>query len=209
MISLVIVEDINEIRNGLSEFFKFQEDILLLSAHNSIKDFFDNFNQDIEPDIFIMDIGLPGISGIAGIKMIKEKYPNSDFLVLSIYESEDKVFDALCAGATGYLIKNTPLEKIKDAVIELKNGGAPMSPKIARKVIHHFSPKKQSNLNEILTPKEKEIVNYLVEGFSYKQISEQLNNSIETIRHHIKNIYKKLHVNSKTEVITKSLKGEI
>jgi DNA-binding NarL/FixJ family response regulator len=204
MISLVIVEDINEIRNGLSDFFKFQEDILLLSAHNSIKDFFDNFNQDIEPDIFIMDIGLPGISGIAGIKMIKEKYPSSDFLVLSIYESEDKVFDALCAGATGYLIKNTPLAKIKEAVIELKNGGAPMSPKIARKVIHHFSPKKQKDSYEV-----KEIVNYLVEGFSYKQISEQLNNSIETIRHHIKNIYRKLHVNSKTEVITKSLKGEI
>lgn len=209
MISISIIEDITEIREGLSDFFKIQSDLLFISSHNSVEDFLENYNSDINPDIIIMDIGLPGISGIGGIKIIKEKFPNTDFLVLSIYENEEKVYEAICAGATGYLIKNTPLGKIKDAVLELYNGGSPMSPVIARKVIEHFTPKKPQRRAEILTPKEQDVVKYLVEGFSYNQISQHLGNSVETIRHHIKNIYKKLHVNSKVEVISKSLRGEL
>jgi DNA-binding NarL/FixJ family response regulator len=159
------------------------------------------------PDVILLDIGLPGISGINGIKLIKEKYPEVNIIILTVYENEDKIFSALCEGASGYLIKTTPLNKVKDAILEVLAGGAPMSPQIARKVVSHFNVNK--HIKSSLTAKEKEIVAGLVDGLSYKMIARSNEISIETVRFHIKNIYKKLHVNCKAEVITKSLRGEI
>lgn len=208
MITVAVIEDVDEIREGLESYLKLQEEFLFLSAHDSIESFDSDFDSEILPDVLIIDIGLPGLSGIAGIRIFKEKFVNTDFLVLSVFDDEQKIFDALCAGATGYLIKNTPLDKIKEAIIDLHNGGSPMSPSIARKVIQKFSPEtKKEEFN--LTKKEKEIVECLIEGNSYIQISKMLNNSVETIRHHIKNIYRKLHVNSKAEVISKASRGLI
>jgi DNA-binding NarL/FixJ family response regulator len=162
------------------------------------------------PDLILMDIQLPGMSGIEGIGLIREKYPEIDIIMLTVYHDSHKIFNSLCAGASGYLLKHTSLPKIKDSILDLLEGGAPMSPQIARKVINHFQdqqPKK--NADSDLTPREHDIVNGLVDGLSYKMIADRYDISIDTVRAHIRNIYKKLHVNSKAEVIAKSLKGEI
>jgi DNA-binding NarL/FixJ family response regulator len=161
------------------------------------------------PQVLIMDIGLPGMSGIDGMKIVKEKYPDIDMVVFSVYNDPKRIFDSLCAGATGYLLKNTPLDEVKEGIELLAQGGSPMSPQIARKVIEHFSPNKKKEPASPLSAKEKEIVVGLVDGLSYKLIADRMNISIETVRFHIKNIYRKLHVHGKAEVISKSLKGEI
>ena len=165
---------------------------------------------DSLPDVVLMDIGLPGMSGIDGIRIIKDQHPDIDIIMLTVYHDSHKIFNSLCAGASGYLLKNTPLEEIKNSIETLHDGGAPMSPQIARKVIQYFQPgKKLLQKKSPLTPKEKEIVVGLVDGLSYKMIADRMDISIETVRYHIKNIYQKLHVHSKAEVISKSLRGEI
>lgn len=207
MISIAIIEDIEEIRNSLVEYFTITDNLLCEIATESVESFFEfaDKNKDITPDILLLDIDLPGISGISGMPMIKERFPNIDIIMLTVYEDNDKIFRSLQAGATGYLLKTTPFDKISAAIEELNSGGSPMSPTIARKVIQYFSPQKVSVNKNNLTTKEKEIVHYLVDGKSYAQIAESLGNSIETIRHHIKNIYKKMHVKSKAELISKEL----
>jgi DNA-binding NarL/FixJ family response regulator len=209
VISIAIIEDITDIRETLKEFLKNQDEFLCELATESVEDFLKQVDSCIAPDIVLLDIGLPGISGINGMKFIKQKFPDVDIIMLTVYDDANKIFQSLCAGATGYLLKNTPLNKIKDAIIELKNGGAPMSPQIARKILEHFNPNKQEKNKSPLTDKEQLIVAGLVDGLSYKAIANNLGNSIETVRHHIKNIYRKLHVNSKAEVISKSMRGEI
>jgi DNA-binding NarL/FixJ family response regulator len=162
------------------------------------------------PDVILMDIGLPGMSGISGMRLIKDGHPDADIIMLTVYNDWQKIFDSLCAGASGYLLKNTPLAEIKKAIESVHCGGAAMSPEIARKVMEYFSPKHEPSKPEsFLTPKEKEIVIGLVDGLSYKMIANRMSLSIDTIRFHIKNIYRKLQVNSKAEIISKSLRGEI
>lgn len=127
--------------------------------------------------------------------------------MVTIYEDHEKIFSALKAGAAGYLLKTTPFPKLRDAILDIHSGGAPMEPIIARKVIEYFNrPTKSKEEKSELTSKENEIVNYLVDGFTYKKIAETLNNSIETIRHHVKNIYKKLHINSRAELMKKRMR---
>lgn len=209
VISTAIIEDIASIREGIAEFLKIQPNILCEIQAGSVEEFLHakQHAQDIE--VLLLDIGLPGMSGISGIKFIKEMYPGINIIMLTVYEDPDKIFEALCAGATGYLIKNTPLPKIKESIEEVINGGAPMTPHIARKVLNSFNNTIQQEKKVTLTPKEKEIAAGLTDGLSYKMIAAANNISIETVRFHIKNIYKKLHVNCKAEVITKSLRGEI
>ncbi|TNE69536.1 response regulator transcription factor [bacterium] len=208
MIKLIIIEDIAEIREGLSEYLSTDFEFNLIGSFDSIETFLEN-HVFPKPDMVLLDIGLPGISGINGIPLIQERFPETEFLILSIYSDHDKVYQALCAGASGYLLKTEPLAQIKSALLELNSGGAPMSPQIARKVIQHFRPDIKRESKADLTQKERDVVNYLVDGMSYKQIAYQMGNTVETIRHHIKNIYRKLHVNSKAEVIGKSLRGEL
>lgn len=208
VISVIVIEDIAEIRNNLREFISVQPNLICSSAFSSVEEFLAYKDFEFPPDVILLDIGLPGISGINGIKLIKERFPGTDIMMQTVYDDHNNIFHALCEGATGYLVKNTPLPKIATAIVELYNGGAPMSPQIARKVIQNFGSRAKPD-KEILTEKEKIIVQSLVDGQSYKMIANNLGNSIDTIRHHIKNIYKKLQVNSKGEVIAKSLKGEI
>jgi DNA-binding NarL/FixJ family response regulator len=156
-----------------------------------------------------MDIQLPGMSGIEGIGIIKEKYPEIEIIMLTVYHDSHKIFDSLKAGASGYLLKHTSLPEIKESIEKLASGGAPMSPQIARKVIQYFNKPDKKEVESDLTPREQDIVNGLVDGLSYKLIADRFDISIDTVRAHIRNIYKKLHVNSKAEVITKSLRGEI
>jgi DNA-binding NarL/FixJ family response regulator len=212
MTTVAIVEDDNLIREGIQKYLMHQTDFLCEIAQDSVEGFLERIKTVPFPDVILMDIGLPGMSGISGMRLIKDKHPDVDIIMLTVYNDWQKIFDSLCAGASGYLLKNTPLTEIKKAIESVRTGGAAMSPEIARKVMEYFTPvqsKQPAQVESPLTPKEKEIVIGLVDGLSYKMIADRMDVSIDTIRFHIKNIYKKLQVNSKGEVIGKSLRGEI
>jgi DNA-binding NarL/FixJ family response regulator len=209
MIKLAIVEDIDEFRESINSYLEEQQEFKCVLSENSIESFLWKIKNSELPEIVLMDIELPGMSGIEGMKILKEKYPEVEILMLTVYADSRRIFEALCAGASGYLLKNSPFEELKSSILELHEGGAPMSPQIAREVIGYFKPKPLSKKESVLTDKEKEVVIGLVDGLSYQQIADRLFISVETIRSHIKNIYKKLHVHSKAEVIKKSLKDEI
>lgn len=205
-----IVEDNKKIRDLIQRYLDMQEELACPVAVDSVEEMMDYLEEHPHPEVILMDIQLPGMSGIKGIELIKEKYPEIEMIMLTVYHDSHKIFDSLCAGASGYLLKHTSLPEIKESILKLLDGGAPMSPQIARKVINHFqenAPRKNPESN--LTPREHDIVNGLVDGLSYKMIADRYDISIDTVRAHIRNIYKKLHVNSKAEVIAKSLKGEI
>lgn len=205
-----IVEDNKKIRDLIQRYLDMQDELSCPVAVDTVEEMFEYLKEHEHPDVILMDIQLPGMSGIKGISLIKEKYDEIDIIMLTVYHDSHKIFDALRAGASGYLLKHTSLPEIKESILKLVDGGAPMSPQIARKVINHFqenAPKK--NTDSDLTPREHDIVNGLVDGLSYKMIAARYDISIDTVRAHIRNIYKKLHVNSKAEVIAKSLKGEI
>lgn len=209
MINVAIVEDDSFIRESLNDFINGQESMWCVAAKDSVEAFMHWLNDENIPDVILMDIGLPGMSGISGIKLIKQKYPDINILMLTVYSDSHKIFQSLCAGATGYLLKNTPFKEIKEAIETIQAGGSYMSPQIARKVIEYFRTETKEDKDRSLTSKENQIVLGLVEGLSYKMIADNANISIETVRSHIKNIYKKLHVHTKAEVIRKSLQGEI
>ncbi len=175
--------------------------------------------EKLKPDVLLMDIGLPGMNGIEGIKQVKRLLPDLTILVLTVYEENDLIFEALCAGASGYLVKKTPPSKLLEAIREAYEGGAPMSSHIARKVIEFFSkrdgfPQQRRQISSqtaasILTSREKEILSGLVDGNSFKTIADNLFISIETVRFHFRNIYKKLHVHSQSEAVAKAIKEGI
>ena len=209
MVNVGIVEDDKEIREAICSYLNNQQNMSCEIAEESVEKFMRFLYPDKLPDVILMDIGLPGMSGISGIKIIKEKYPGIDILMLTIHNDPHKIFQSLCAGATGYLLKTTPLTEIKKFIEELSLGGAPMSPQIARRVIDYFHESKHEKTESHLTNKEKEIVLDLVDGLSYKMIADKQNVTIDTVRTHIKHVYNKLHVHCKADVIRKSLQGEI
>jgi len=209
MIRIGIVEDDDLIREGLQKFLDSQDNFICDIAENSFEKFLPKLAAEGPVDVALADIGLPGMSGINGIKILRKEYPDINIIMLTVYNDSTRIFNSLCAGASGYLLKNTPLEEIKKSIEILDSGGSPMSPEIARKVIEYFNPKKSEGYKSDLTQKENEIVNALVDGLSYKLVADKMGISIDTVRFHIRNIYRKLHVNSKAEVISKSLKGEI
>lgn len=210
MIKVGIVEDNVKIRDLIQRYLEMQEGINCMTAVDSVEEMLDRLKENEKPDIILMDIQLPGMSGIEGIGIIKKDFPEIDIIMLTVYHDSHKIFDSLKAGASGYLLKHTSLPEIKEAVEDLAKGGAPMSPQIARKVIQYFNkPIVKKKPESDLTAREQDIVNGLVDGLSYKMIADRFDISIDTVRAHIRNIYKKLHVNSKGEVIAKSLRGEI
>ena len=209
MISVAIIEDDREVRQAFCDYICGEDNFVCKLAVDSVESFLNKLCDENLPDIILMDIGLPGMSGISGIKLIKERYPDVDIVMLTVHNDPHKIFQSLCAGASGYLLKTTPFKEITKLLNELYSGGAPMSPQIARKVIEYFHPKEEHRAASSLTKKENEIVMDLVDGLSYKTIADRQNISIETVRSHIKHIYSKLHVHSKADVIRKSLQGEI
>lgn len=209
MISVAIVEDDQVIRDGVENYLESREDMFCVISVDSVEKLLKQIEIKGNPEVILMDIGLPGMSGISGMKILNERYPETSIIMFTIHHDAQKIFQSLCAGASGYLIKNTPFSKISEAIRIVAEGGSFMSPQIARQVMDFFHEKQLQPADSILTVREKEIVLGLVDGLSYKMIAGQSNISIETVRTHIKNIYKKLHVHCKADVIRKSLSGEI
>jgi DNA-binding NarL/FixJ family response regulator len=165
--------------------------------------------QKSQPDIVLMDIGLPAINGIEGVRTVKSNFESIQVIMFTVFEDDEKIFEAIRTGASGYLLKKTPPEEILEAIKELHEGGAPMSPSIARKVIQAFQVKPTTVLKDHqLTSREKEILYALVDGLSYKKIAEKYFVSIHTVRSHISSIYEKLHVNSKAQAVAKVLQPQ-
>jgi DNA-binding NarL/FixJ family response regulator len=166
------------------------------------------------PDVILMDIEMPGMTGIEAVKAIKKEYPQIQILMQTVFEDDDRVFDSICAGASGYILKNFLNVKLIDAIKELQYGGSPMSPSIARKVLTKMQQipdvvKPEAAPDYHLTPREKEVLACIVNGLAYKMIADQLNISYETVRTHVKKIYEKLHVASLTEVVSKAMREKI
>lgn len=209
MIKVALIEDVEAIKSGQERFLGLMPDIEIVFSCSSIEEFQKKYSDKPKPiDIIVSDIGLPGKTGIEGITWMKSKSPSTEFIMVSVFTDNDNIFKALCAGAVGYLAKNTSLQELYEAIKSAVNGGSPMTPSIARKVIQYFNPTK-TNKESTLSAKEEQVVQCVVEGLSYKLIADRMGISINTVRHHIRNIYSKLHINSKAELITKSLSGGI
>lgn len=203
-ITVSIVEDDDEIRESLALLISGTSGFECLTTYGDCESSIDGIVEE-RPDVVLMDIGLPGMSGIEGIKLLKQQIPDLDILVISIRENDKTVFDALCNGASGYLIKETPPARILEAIREVKNGGAPMSTQIARMVVSSF----KITPSDSLTQRETEVLSQLCKGMSYKMIADSLFISEETVRRHIKSIYRKLEVHSKSEAVAKAIKEKL
>jgi DNA-binding NarL/FixJ family response regulator len=201
-IRLALVEDDKMIRDSLETFLNNQPEIEVLATAGSVEEFLLLINSTSLPELILLDIGLPGVSGIEGIAAIRNRCPETDIMMLTASDDSNHVFQALCNGAISYLSKRSTLSNIKEAILTIFKGGSYMSPSIARQVINFFRTK-QSNIQPDynLTSRQKEIIEGLMDGLSYKLIGEKLDISIETVRDHIKKIYKKLAVNSRNEIV--------
>lgn len=208
--NIAIVEDNKIIREGLELYFKNDSEFSCNIAVDSVESFLQSVGHGSKIDVVLLDINLPGINGIEGIRHIKHQYPDVYIIILTIYKDEKHVFGALKAGANGYLLKNTPLKSIKKGVLQILEEGAPISPLVAKKVINYFNPQKRNKEDgfEKLTSREIEVLQALSEGSPFKNIADQLFVTIDTIRYHSKNIYKKLNVNSKIGAVKKYLKKQ-
>ena len=208
MIKLAIVEDNTALRQSLEQLFNRTSNMKCVASLNNLLNVVSEFQKN-QPDIVLMDIGLPSINGIEGVRTVKSNFENIQVIMFTVFEDDEKIFEAIRSGASGYLLKKTPPEEILDAINELYEGGAPMSPSIARKVIQAFQVKPSSVLEDYqLTSREKEILYALVDGLSYKKIAEKYFVSIHTVRSHISSIYEKLHVNSKSQAVAKVLQPQ-
>jgi len=201
MINVLIIEDDIVIKKIVVEFLSLQNDIQVFGELTSIEEFI-QFEQkkDSSPDVVLLDIALPGISGIDGIRLIKARYPQTLILMFSVMDDGFSIFRSLCEGAIGYITKELTMGSLRNAVVDVYEGRGSMSPFIARKVAEYFHPKKK--LNNTLTTREIDIVNGIIEGSSYKMLASKLEISIDTVRKHIKSVYRKLHINSKAQLMS-------
>ena len=204
-VKIAIIEDEEAIRNSLMQLLHTCDDVDLVQSFSDGESAVEYLIKN-KVDVALFDINLPGISGIEAIARVKAKQPDMQFMVLSVYDDPDNIFKALRAGATGYILKNTPPEKLIEAIKELNAGGSPMSSQIARKVVTEFAAyqAKPNAACEELSRRENEILELLSKGFRYKEIADQLFLSTETVRTHIRNIYEKLQVNSRVEALKKA-----
>ena len=203
MIQVAIVEDDKEILQSLLNLLEKDDGIVVRKTFPDAESFTAAFT-DMDVDVVLMDIGLPGKSGIQAIAQVKPKRPRVQYIMCTVYEDEEKIFNALCMGATGYILKNSSLSEISDAIKTVYNGGSMISAAIARKVVESFQNRKtQSSDLENLTSRQWDILNYLDQGFRYKEIADKMNLSFETIRTYCRNIYEILQVHSRTDALNK------
>jgi DNA-binding NarL/FixJ family response regulator len=209
-IKVTIFEDNNSLRQSLYQLINGSEGFKCVGAFEDCLDLMKNI-EDTKPDVVLMDIEMPGINGIEAVSMLREKYPSLKILMQTIFEDSEKIFQSILAGASGYILKNTSPSRFLDFIKETYEGGAPMSPSVATKVLKMMvaqSPSVKPNTFN-LSEREKEILSCLVKGMSYKLIADACFISIDTVRGHIRSIYEKLHVHSKGEAIATAIKGRI
>jgi DNA-binding NarL/FixJ family response regulator len=213
LVRVAIFEDSYPVREAISLLVQGTSGMELAGAFpdcaHLIKDI-----QDSVPDLVLMDIGMPGINGVEAVKLIKKNFPTLTVVMQTVFDDDALVFDAICAGASGYLLKDMPPARLMESILEAYNGGAPMSPAIARKTLRLFqtylSPMATaSQMNYHLTQREKEVLKWMVDGYSYKMIADVCHISFDTVRAHIRNIYEKLHVASMSEAVAKVIKERL
>ncbi len=218
-IRVAIVEDRPDIRDGLGQIINGAEGCECVGAYGTMESALVEIgklvaasasSKVVQPDVILIDIGLPGMSGIEGIRLLKECHPQLLLLVLTVFEDDQRIFDALCAGASGYLLKKTPPQKLLESLRDVVAGGAPMSPEVARRVVNlfrNFSPPTKADYD--LSPHEKRVLKLLVEGHNYKTAAIELGVSVNTISFHVRRIYEKLQVHSKSEAVAKALRNNL
>ncbi|WP_114936671.1 response regulator [Mucilaginibacter endophyticus] len=212
-IRVAIFDDNKNIRSSVIMLLNTDPDFEVVGTFSDAKHCVDNVLTS-RPDVVLMDIEMPGINGIEAVRILTREFPHVPILIQTVFEDDERVFDSICAGAAGYLLKNQLNSSLTEAIKELKTGGSPMSPSIARKVLQLLQSsgersRRKPSEEYNLTPREKEVLSAIVNGLSYKMIAYELNISYETVRSHIKKIYEKLHVASLTEVVAKAINQNI
>jgi DNA-binding NarL/FixJ family response regulator len=208
-IKAAVIEDMKDIREGLTTLINFTEGFRCTGSYRSMEEALARIESDV-PDVLLSDIGLPGMSGIQGIRIIKDRYPEMQVLMLTVYDDDDRIFDALCAGASGYLLKRTPPAKLLDSIREAMSGGAPVSPEVASRVIKFFREFHNSEREDYdLTPHETRLLKLLTEGYNYQTAAEKLGVSYNTVKFHVRHIFDKLQVHSKSEAVVKAMRDRL
>ena len=208
-IKVTLIEDQRDVREGLAVLINGSPGYRCTFSFRTMEEALRQIDSNL-PDVLLTDIGLPGMSGIEGIRILKERHPDLSIIALTVYDDDERIFDALCAGASGYLLKNTPPARLLESLKEVASGGAPMSPEVARRVItlfREFRPPDRSQ--STLTQQENELLKLLVDGHSYKTAASKLDISVSTVSFHLQNIYNKLQVHSKTEAVAKALRNKL
>ncbi len=206
---VIIIEDIRDVREGLKLLINGSPGFQCVEGYRSVEDALAAVSDFEPPDIILTDLGLPGLSGTEGIRLFRERLPNTAILALTIHENNDKIFNALCAGATGYLLKNTASSRLLEALKEAASGGAPMSPEVARRVVQLFRDFRPVSASYDLTRQERQLLKLLVEGHQKKTAAHEMGISFHTVSFHLKNIYEKLQVHSKSEAVAKALREHL
>ncbi|MBK6749709.1 MAG: response regulator transcription factor [Pyrinomonadaceae bacterium] len=208
-VTIAIVEDIRDIREGLMTLINFTDGFACNGSYRSMEEAIPKIKGNV-PDVLLSDIGLPGMNGIDGIRILKDLYPGMTVLMLTVYDDDERIFDAICAGANGYLLKRTAPAKLLENIREAVDGGAPMSPEVASRVIKLFREiRPPERVDYDLTPHETRLLKLLVDGHNYTTAAEELNVSFNTIKFHMRHVYEKLQVHSKSEAVSLALKNRI
>ena len=208
-IRVVIFEDNSHLRDSLFFLVNTSEEFECVNAFPDTRNILSHIEKNA-PELVIMDIEMPVMNGIEATKLLKQHYPDLHILILTVFDDNDKIFQSLCAGGSGYMLKTSSPEQILNALRDVHNSGAPLSPSVAKRMVNFFQHNHSYNTEDYhLTVKEKELLNHMVDGKSYKMISEAMKISLETVKSHIKNIYKKLHVNSSSEAVAKAIRQRI
>jgi len=204
-----IVEDDRGTREGLAALIGGTPDFRCVGTYGSVEDAMKRM-ADAVPDVLLLDIHLPGLTGSEGVRLLREKYPTTQVLMLTVFADEERVFESLCNGACGYLLKKTPPARLLEALVEAHRGGSPMSPEIARKVVVALQATRHlKRPDQTLTPHEARIVKMLADGDSYQEVGDRLGITVNTVRNHIRRIYEKLHVHTKSEAVSKALRTRL
>ncbi|MGE5815793.1 MAG: response regulator [Acidobacteriota bacterium] len=208
-VRVVVIEDLREVREGLAMLINGTSGFQCASSYRTMEDALRGL-EGTRPDVILTDIGLPGMDGIEGTRILRERFPETPVLALSVYDDDDNVFNAICAGASGYLLKNTAPARLLESLRDVASGGAPMSPEVARRVVRlfrEFRPPERASYH--LTPQETELLKLIVEGHHYKTAAAEMGISTNTVSFHLKHIYDKLQVHSKSEAVAKALRERL
>jgi DNA-binding NarL/FixJ family response regulator len=207
VVKVALIEDQQVLREGLAFLIDGTEGFRCSGSFGSIEQAIQKIDRDL-PQVALVDIGLPGVNGIEGIRLLKDRWPQLLCITLTVYEDDEKIFDALCAGASGYLLKRTQPSRLVESLREVVSGGAPMSPEVASRVVSLFKNiRPPGHADYQLTPHELRLLKMLVDGHSYKTAAAELGSSINTIGTHMQSIYRKLQVHSKSEAVVKALRA--